>query len=129
MARMKRTNHAWNLAMAVLLGVFTSGCATAMSASCRPGDSTMACCIKKFPLSPKESCAASEAETLLILNSIRMTIEEDDFANNAHLPPWKQECIKGYVFCMGVEWLGSCYDCLRLCEGQRKWPETCPFPD
>lgn len=90
----------------------------------------MACCIKKFPLSPRESCAASDAEALLILNGIRMAIEEGDFANSAELPAWKQECIQNYVHCVDDAWGGPCYDCLRRCEGQYKWPaEMCPPPE
>ena len=117
------------LAMAVLAGVLASGCATATSTSCRPGDPSLACCIQKFPLSPNESCAASEAAAVPIPEGIRMGIEEDDFANNADLPEWKQECIRAYVGCKRMRWQGNCYDCLRLCEGQRKWPGGCPSPD
>ncbi|HZI09443.1 MAG TPA: hypothetical protein VE153_03570 [Myxococcus sp.] len=55
------------LALALLCGALASGCATAAAASCRPGDSTMTCCIKKHPLSPAESCAASQKEILAAL--------------------------------------------------------------
>ncbi|SEK74851.1 hypothetical protein SAMN05444354_102237 [Stigmatella aurantiaca] len=49
--------------------------------------------------------------------------QEDDFANNAHLPEWKQECIRNYVACQNeTDWQGPCYDCLRRCEGQQDWP-------
>lgn len=29
----------------------------------------------------------------------------------------------GYVKCKNQGWVGNCYDCLRRCEGQHKWPE------
>ncbi len=91
----------------------------------------MNCCIKKFPLSPVESCAATEVQVLEILNGLRMAYEaakkagdaENDFANNADLPEWKQECISNYVACKSEpDWTGPCYACLRRCEGQQRWP-------
>jgi len=79
-----------------------------------------------------ESCAATEAEAeaLIVLNSLRMAYEaaqntkdeEDDSANNADLPKWKQRCIRSYVDCKNEGWTGSCYQCLRYCEGQQDWP-------
>jgi hypothetical protein len=48
--------------------------------------------------------------------------DTDDFANNAHLPEWKQRCIKGFVRCENLRWTGDCYACLRRCEGQHEWP-------
>jgi hypothetical protein len=48
--------------------------------------------------------------------------DADEFAHNAHLPEWKQRCIRSYVDCQNEEWTGSCYDCLRYCEGQQEWP-------
>jgi hypothetical protein len=136
LALMELTNHVLALSMAVLWGALASGCATMASASCRPGDSTVACCIKKYPLSPVESCAASPEEVLKTLaamdaafQSTRHTEDEDeeddadDFANNAPLPPWKQECIRNFVYCQTKRgWVGPCYDCLRRCEGQHQWP-------
>jgi hypothetical protein len=130
---MKSTGRALSLLVAVLWGLLASGCAT--TASCRPGDTTTACCIKKFPLSPQESCAATRAEILETLMALEAAYQatqstegevedtaEDDFANNAHLPEWKQRCIKGFVDCENKRWTGNCYDCLRYCEGQREWP-------
>ncbi len=104
-----------------------AGCAAAL---CQPGEPSVNCCIKKFPLSPVEGCAATEAEALLVLNGLRMAYEaaqntgdkEDDFANNTHLPEWKQRCIRSYVDCKNEGWMGSCYQCLRYCEGQQEWP-------
>jgi hypothetical protein len=83
------------------------------------------CCIQQFPLSPVESCAATEAEALIVLNGLRMAYEatqdagnaEDDFTNNADLPEWKQRCIRSYVDCKNEGWTGSCYQCLRYYEG------------
>jgi hypothetical protein len=49
--------------------------------------------------------------------------DEDDFANNADLPEWKQKCIQIYVKCQNDGWTGNCHDCFRSCEGQHKWPE------
>jgi hypothetical protein len=115
--------------------------AQSAGADCRPGDSSIVCCIKKFPLTPVESCGATAAEVAEILNGVKVLneavqptgeesaapadearVEEDDFANNADLPEWKQECIKFYVDCQNKEWTGSCYECIRRCEGQHEWP-------
>ena len=135
--RMKGANQTSALAVAVLCGALASGCATTASASCRPGDSTVACCIKNYPLSPAESCAASPEEILKTLafmdaafqaDKYAEDVDEDadDFANNAHLPEWKQRCIKNFVDCENKRWTGNCYGCLRYCEGQRDWPiKTC----
>lgn len=90
---------------------------------CRPWDSSMVCCIKKFPLSPVESCAAASQEVLETLNGLKMAMDAGDFANNAALPEWKQRCIRLFVDCQNEKWTGSCYDCLRYCEGQRDWPQ------
>lgn len=77
----------------------------------------MVCCVKKFSLTPVESCGATMAEADQILRVMVTLMEADDFANNADLPKWKQECIKNYVECTAGFWLGSCYDCIRRCEG------------
>lgn len=121
------------LAVAGLCGALASGCAAATSTSCRPGDPTVTCCIKKYPLSPAESCAASSAEILETLMAMEAAFqatrhtegddeEADDFANNADLPAWKQRCIKYFVDCRNQRWSGNCYDCIRRCEGQQDWP-------
>jgi len=49
-------------------------------------------------------------------------IDPDEFINNRDMPEWKQRCIKFYVACVDRGWVGNCYDCIRYCEGQRKWP-------
>jgi hypothetical protein len=124
--------------------LLASGCATSaparaerpsylaqsLAVDCKPGDSSVVCCIKKFPTTARESCGATASEVADVLNGARVLseatkVEEedaDDFANNAHLPEWKQKCIRNYVNCQNEGWTGSCYDCLRNCEGQRAWP-------
>ncbi|WP_225411217.1 hypothetical protein [Stigmatella hybrida] len=99
----------------------------------------MSCCIQKNPLTPAASCGASAqdiAEALTGAKALHQAAkmeeaasadatreQEDDFANNAHLPEWKQECIRNYVACQNeTDWQGPCYDCLRRCEGQQDWP-------
>ncbi|NOK32180.1 hypothetical protein D7W79_16315 [Corallococcus exercitus] len=87
----------------------------------------MSCCIKAHPLSPVDSCGASEAEAVAALTVLKTAYEasrltEDDFANNAQLPEWQQACIRSYVDCKNQGWKGRCYDCLRYCEGQHEWP-------
>jgi hypothetical protein len=110
-----------------LVGLFAAGSAAAL---CQPGETSVACCIRKFPLSPVESCAATEAEALKVLSVLKTAYEavkaaedeEDGFANNLDLPEWKQRCIRNYVDCKNEGWMGSCYQCLRYCEGQQEWP-------
>jgi hypothetical protein len=122
-------------------GALSAGCSAGAHAvsgplapsalDCRPGESSTVCCIKKFPLTPVESCGASLAEVDRVLSDMSAALHaaqalEDDFAHNAHLPEWKQLCIKGFVTCKNEGWTGSCYDCLRRCEGQQEWPaEMC----
>lgn len=108
----------------------------------------MVCCIKKFPRTPVESCGASAAEAVEVLNGARVLNEatrpteeeaaqqeedgakKDDFANNAALPEWKQECIRYYVDCQNKGWTGSCHECIRRCEGQHEWPfSLCAPPE
>jgi hypothetical protein len=124
---MKTANRTMALCLAAAVAGLVTGCAAAL---CQPGEPSADCCIKKFPLSPVESCGASEVDALRILNGMKMAYEaakddgdEDDFANNHHLPEWKQDCIRNYVICKtDPEWSGPCYDCLRRCEGQQDWP-------
>jgi hypothetical protein len=97
----------------------------------------MSCCIKKYPTSPAESCAASREEILATLMGLTSAYEAmsytedegvDDFTNNSHLPGWKQRCIRGFVDCENKRWTGNCYNCLRRCEGQQEWPIGMCFP-
>jgi hypothetical protein len=123
----------------VLWGVVLSGCSAHSLTSCRPGEPSTNCCIRKFALSPVESCGATMSEVDLVLRDMALAMameeaakesaqnagdeaEEDDFANNKDLPEWKQRCIKNYVSCRDGGWTGNCYDCLRRCEGQQEWP-------
>ncbi len=123
----KSTNHVLAVGLAALIGSFAAGHA---AVPCQPGEPSVNCCIKKFPLSPVERCAATEVQVLEALNGLRMAYEaaqnagdeEDDFANNLHLPEWKQRCIRNFVDCKNEGWMGSCYQCLRYCEGQQEWP-------
>lgn len=137
---------------ALFLGVLTSGCsagrehyaysggttryastsnrpvvlAQSVTMDCRPGDSTMTCCIKKHPQDPVGACGATQSEVDQVLRAVRagadVDEDEDDFSNNASLPKWKQKCIEAYNDCQNDGWTGDCHDCLRLCEGQHKWP-------
>jgi hypothetical protein len=112
----------------VLICGLVSGCAAAIA--CRPGESTVDCCIKKYPLTALESCTASRSDVLRVLRDISLKIDDEEFENNEDLPTWKQECIKNFVHCVDDSWGGPCYDCIRRCEGQHKWPaEMCPPPE
>lgn len=94
--------------------------AQAATMDCRPGDSTIVCCIKKHPYDPVGACGATQSEVDQVLRAVRK--DTDDYANNDSLPEWKQECIRDYNDCMNDRWTGNCHDCLRRCEGQHEWP-------
>jgi len=96
--------------------------AQAATMDCRPGDSTMTCCIKKHPQDPIGSCGATQSEVDQVLRAVRTGSDANDFANNESLPEWKQECIRYYNDCQNKGWTGNCHDCLRRCEGQHEWP-------
>ncbi len=108
--------------VAILCSALATGCA-AYALSCQPGEPSIDCCIKKFPLSPIESCNASLSDANRVLLTMAATIaaaeqdhspeEVDEFANNKDLPRWKQECIKNYSRCQTERWTGDCYDCIR----------------
>lgn len=107
---------------------------------------SMSCCIQNHPLTFVEKCGADPLEAARILLTLEQTggnmrtepatmavqdgaeaagegAKVDDFANNEHLPGWKQECIRNYVACQTEpNWQGPCYACLRRCEGQQDWP-------
>ena len=124
---MNHLNPALTLTAVVLWGILASGCSAgsaAMSPSdCRPGDQTMACCIKKYPYDPVGACGATASDIEQVQRSVRADEDEDDFANNASLPAWKQRCIRYYNDCKNLGWTGKCDDCLRHCEGQLgEWP-------
>lgn len=133
------------LGLGLLCGLLASGCssgahgaarppylAQSLAVDCKPGESSVVCCIKKWG---PESCGFSAAEAAELLNGARVLHEatkreeddasvEDDFANNANLPEWKQRCIRAYVDCQNEAWTGNCHDCLRYCEGQQEWPRN-----
>jgi hypothetical protein len=155
---MKNSRHALVVGLAALLGALASSCASgvrptvdpptsltvnpptylAQSAAtgCRPGDSTMVCCIKKFPLTPMQSCGATAAEAAEVLNGAKVLNEatqpevnesaEADAGKAEGSDPdegWKQHCKDTYVSCKDQKgWVGDCYACFRYCEGQRQWP-------
>jgi hypothetical protein len=105
--------------------------AQSMAVDCKPGESSVVCCIKKFPTTARESCGAGAADVAEVLNGARVLNEAtkaaddeapDDYANNAGLPEWKQRCIRNYVSCQDEGWTGQCFACLRYCEGQQEWP-------
>jgi hypothetical protein len=124
---MKNQDFSPRLWVAVLVAGLVSGCAAAIA--CRPGDSTVDCCIKKYPLSPLENCTASRSDVLRVLRDMSLRIDDEEFENNKDLPEWKQICIKNFVRCQDEGWKGPCYDCIRYCEGQHEWPEAkCPDP-
>ena len=82
----------------------------------------MTCCIKKHPYDPVGACGASPSEVEQVRMVAVVDEGEDDFANNASLPAWKQKCIRYYNDCINDGWTGKCEDCLRRCEGQHEWP-------
>ena len=143
---MKHVTSVFSLAVALLWGVFASGCsaratntcssrtycaanrptllAQAATMDCRPGDSTMVCCIKKHPYDPVGACGATPTEVEQVLRAVRAGSDayDDDYSNNDSLPEWKQDCIRNYNRCQDRKWTGNCHDCLRRCEGQHEWP-------
>jgi hypothetical protein len=87
------------------------------------------CCVKNHPLTAMESCTASRPDVPRVLRDISLRIDDEEFENNKDLPEWKQVCIQNFVRCEDEGWSGPCYDCLRNCEGQHKWPrDWCPDP-
>jgi hypothetical protein len=124
---MENLNYALRLGT-VLWGVLALDCSAGTAAlgpgDCRPGDSSMTCCIKKYPYDPVGACGASPSEVEQVLKTVRADEDDDadDFANNAALPGWKQKCIRSYVKCKNGGWTGNCHDCMRYCEGQHQWP-------
>jgi hypothetical protein len=103
----------------------------------------MVCCIKKFPLTPMESCGATAAEVAEVLNGVKVLNEAAHHESN---PPaetvkesakddpdegWREHCRETYVLCRDQKkplWVGDCYACFRYCEGQRQWPFDQCYP-
>jgi hypothetical protein len=102
---------------------------------CLPGDSSMVCCIKKFPLDPVGACGATASEAEQVLSAVRTVEQSAQQATAAAAEEddpdegWKQHCIDNFVHCRSQKrprWVGDCYACFRNCEGQRQWPfDTC----
>jgi hypothetical protein len=148
---MKDLCRTLSLGLTALMGVLDASCASAghpaavsptylaQSAvtDCRPGDSSMVCCIKKFPLAAMESCGATAAEVAGVLNGIKILSEAahsesgqpvetaKESAKDDTDEGWREHCRETYVLCRDQKkprWVGDCYACFRYCEGQRQWP-------
>ncbi|WP_224368555.1 Wall-associated protein precursor [Hyalangium versicolor] len=65
---MRDAKRALALCLAVMLGWLASGCAAAVP--CLPGEPSVNCCIKKFPLTPEESCGVPADEALRLLEAM-----------------------------------------------------------
>ncbi len=91
---------------------------------------TVSCCLQRNPSMP-EMCGLTASEAASHMAGVKMAVEaaedapaaEWDDSHNAALPEWKRRCIRTYGDCREFGWSGSCYDCLRSCEGQQSWPE------
>jgi hypothetical protein len=106
---------------------------------------TVSCCVQRNPLNAVERCGADPAQVASILKTLGMLNEAaesgpkasaeadvdaveqaEDWSSIKELPEWKQRCIKYYNACQNQGWTGSCYGCMRYCEGQQEWPfHTC----
>lgn len=121
----------------LLWGLLATGCVSARPevvgssylaqsavVSCKPGESSVVCCIKKWG---PESCGVGAAEAAGLLDGARVLNEaaqadSEDVAASADAG-WKQHCMDTYVACKNQKgWEGDCYECFRNCEGQREWP-------
>ncbi len=108
--------------------------AQAALTKCEVGEPSMNCCIKKYPLTPAESCGASAADIAEVLNGARVlneaaqAAEDSAKANEEEEDPdegWREHCRDVYVLCRDQKkprWVGPCDDCLRNCHGQKQWP-------
>lgn len=104
---------------------------------------TVSCCVERHPLTAVESCGADPVRVATILKTLEVLYaaahpgdkaaaatdvadveQTEDWSSVADLPEWKQLCIKSYYACKDKGWTGSCYDCLRYCEGQQEWPTS-----
>ena len=85
---------------------------------------SVSCCVQNHPLTPVQSCGADPLEAAEILDALEQFAAAAQVLEAAgRLPKWKKECIDKYVKCQLEGWVGNCYDCIRRCEGQRKWPK------
>lgn len=130
----------------MLLGVLASACsagvhstasrptylAQAALTKCEVGEPSMNCCIKKFPLTPAESCGATAADIADALEGAKVLNEATQATEpEATKKPkeegdpdegYRQHCIDMFVLCQHRKWTGNCHDCLRYCQGQKQWP-------
>jgi hypothetical protein len=111
-----RERRWWNgRAYAALLLAGTLSCSE--SGVCSPMDSTLSCCVKNNIFNP-ERCGATPEEAAAIVTAAAALA----YAATVDPEDWQHQCINRYVDCIEQRWTGSCYDCLRNCEGQRNWP-------
>lgn len=87
------------------------------------------CCLQRNPGNP-EACGFTTSEAAILMaggkeaaDSASDSAVQWDDAHNADLPEWKRRCIRNYGDCKERGWTGSCYECLRYCEGQQEWPD------
>jgi hypothetical protein len=128
------------MSLAALWGVFVAGCAASL---CQTGEPSVNCCVKKFPLTPQQSCGVPAAEAAALLKAMEMANEaaEEEAAEEGAAAErdqtseeateddpdegWREHCRETYVQCRDQKkprWVGDCYACFRYCEGQRQWP-------
>lgn len=90
---MKKTKRALLTYAAVVLCGLATGCAAAIT--CLPGEPSLNCCVKKFPLTPSESCGVPAAEAAMLLEAMEIAgeiaaheaSEEEEAASGAPEPP------------------------------------------
>jgi hypothetical protein len=132
---MKSTNHALALSLTALFGGLAVGCAASL---CQLGEPSVNCCVKKFPLTPEQSCGVSAAEAAALLQAMQMAgdvaaeeamAQRDEAAKGTAVDDpdegWREHCRDNYVLCKDQKkprWVGDCYACFRNCEGQKQWP-------
>lgn len=132
---MKRMHHALPLSWVLLSGALMGGCAASL---CQLGEPSVNCCVKKFPLTPEQSCGVRGSEAAALLQAMEMASEvtEEDFAAETDETiegaktddpdeGWREHCRDTYVLCRDQKkprWEGDCYACFRYCEGQKQWP-------
>jgi hypothetical protein len=81
MGSMRGANSVLALLIALLQGVFASGCSATVP--CLPGEPSVNCCIKKFPLTPEESCGVPAEEAAKLLEAMEAAGEIATYENSA----------------------------------------------
>jgi hypothetical protein len=85
---------------------------------------SMSCCIQNHPFTFVQNCGADPFEAAKIFEALgQMEAAGQALEAAGRLPKWKKDCIDNYVKCQLEGWAGNCYDCIRRCEGQHKWPK------